>query len=221
MKFNKKIYTPRNARSIDQILILIRKYKPLNAEQEYELCEKMKLGDENARDLLIMSNLRFVLSAAKQYIWKGVPFEDLFQAGATGLTLAVDQFDATKGYKLITYAVWYIKRELLRAVNMHKNKGVTIGLEDPIPFDHGEEATLLDKLCLDYKYNADWDARYYSAYHAVLEKVKEKMFDGAADFLNNYCTMTAKGYQLNDVAKKHNLKLWRAKELLKEIESII
>ena len=83
----------------------------------------MKNGDEKARDKLITSNLRFVVTCAKKYTGQGVPLIDLIQAGNEGLTISLDKYDPDRGYHFISFAVWYIRREIIRAIY---NTGRTI-----------------------------------------------------------------------------------------------
>ena len=88
-----------------------------------ELARQMKNGDYKARDKLITSNLRFVVTCAKKYTGQGVPLIDLIQSGNTGLCLALNNYDPERGYHFISFAVWYIRREIIRAIY---NTGRTI-----------------------------------------------------------------------------------------------
>ena len=101
----------------------ISKYPIYKGEKQIELARKAKEGDKNARKDLINSNLLFVVTCAKQYVGQGVPLIDLIQAGNTGLIQSVEKYDPDKGYYFISYAVWYIRREILRAIY---NTGRTI-----------------------------------------------------------------------------------------------
>lgn len=101
----------------------ISKYKIYSAQEQMELAKQMKTGDEKAREKLITSNLRFVVTCAKKYIGQGVPLIDLIQAGNTGLLLSLDKYDPNRGYHFISFAVWYIRREIIRAIY---NTGRTI-----------------------------------------------------------------------------------------------
>ncbi|MBO4414065.1 MAG: RNA polymerase sigma factor RpoD, partial [Clostridia bacterium] len=88
----------------------------LDAEKELELAEKMADNDEEAKRILVESNLRLVVSIAKRYVGKGMFFLDLIQEGNLGLMKAVDKFDYRKGYKLSTYATWWIRQAITRAI---------------------------------------------------------------------------------------------------------
>ncbi len=94
----------------------IGKVNLLSTEEELELAEKMASGDERAKQILVESNLRLVVSIAKRYVGRGMFFLDLIQEGNLGLMKAVEKFDYTKGYKFSTYATWWIRQAITRAI---------------------------------------------------------------------------------------------------------
>ena len=94
----------------------IGKVPLLTAEEEIELAKRMELGDENARKRLAEANLRLVVSIAKRYVGRGMLFLDLIQEGNLGLIKAVEKFDYRKGYKFSTYATWWIRQAITRAI---------------------------------------------------------------------------------------------------------
>ena len=94
----------------------IGKVPLLDAEKELEIAERMANGDEEAKQMLIEANLRLVVSIAKRYVGKGMFFLDLIQEGNLGLIKAVEKFDYTKGYKFSTYATWWIRQAITRAI---------------------------------------------------------------------------------------------------------
>ena len=94
----------------------INKYKIYSGEEQIELAREAKKGNLQARNKLINSNLRFVITCAKKYINQGVSLLDLIQAGFEGLCQSVDKFDPDKGYKFLSFAVWYIRREILKEI---------------------------------------------------------------------------------------------------------
>ncbi len=93
--------------------------RPLSREREVELSARIQDGDMHARDELVQANLRFVIDVAKNYQNRGLPLADLISAGNVGLLTAADRFDGTKGYKFISYAVWWIKQSILQTIAEH------------------------------------------------------------------------------------------------------
>jgi RNA polymerase primary sigma factor len=94
----------------------IRKISLLTPEEEVALARRVKAGDEAAKDELVRRNLRFVISVAKQYAKSSVPFEDLVNEGNLGLIRAAERFDVDRGYRFISYAVWWVRQAILQYV---------------------------------------------------------------------------------------------------------
>jgi RNA polymerase primary sigma factor len=105
-----------NPKSLDAFLKSMSEIPLLSREEEEELLKKAKEGDKESLDKLIVSNLRFVVSIASQYIEYGVPLADLVAAGNVGLVEAAKKFDPSKGVKFITYAVWWIRQAITNAI---------------------------------------------------------------------------------------------------------
>ncbi|MCQ2603135.1 MAG: sigma-70 family RNA polymerase sigma factor, partial [Clostridia bacterium] len=102
--------------SVKMYLKDIGKVPLLTAEQEIELAQRINDGDESARKVLSEANLRLVVSIAKRYVGRGMQFLDLIQEGNLGLMKAVEKFDYTKGFKFSTYATWWIRQAITRAI---------------------------------------------------------------------------------------------------------
>jgi RNA polymerase primary sigma factor len=114
LKITKQI-TNRDSRSIERYLHEIAKEDMISAEQEVALATRIKKGDQEALDQLVKANLRFVVSVAKQYQNLGLSLEDLINEGNVGLIKAALRFDETRGFKFISYAVWWIRQSILQA----------------------------------------------------------------------------------------------------------
>ena len=111
-----KQFTSRESQSLDKYLQEIGKVELLTPEQEIELAIRMKKGDETAMEQLTKANLRFVVSVAKQYQNQGLSLGDLINEGNLGLIKAARRFDETRGFKFISYAVWWIRQSILQAL---------------------------------------------------------------------------------------------------------
>ena len=114
-KISKQI-TERSSYAMERYLMEISKIKALTPAQEAELAIAIKQGDKSAVEQLVLANLRFVISVAKQYQNYGLRLEDLINEGNVGLLKAAQLFDETKGFKFISYAVWWIRQSILQAI---------------------------------------------------------------------------------------------------------
>lgn len=111
-----KQFTNRESQSLDKYLQEIGKVDLIDADEEIELAEKIRKGDKRALDKLVKANLRFVVSVAKQYQNKGLSLGDLINEGNLGLIKAAQRFDETRGFKFISYAVWWIRQSIMQAI---------------------------------------------------------------------------------------------------------
>jgi RNA polymerase primary sigma factor len=111
-----KQITNRETESLEKYLQEIGKVSLISAEMEVELTQRIKLGDQAALDKMVKANLRFVVSVAKQYQNKGLTLGDLINEGNLGLIKAAMRFDETRGFKFISYAVWWIRQTILQAL---------------------------------------------------------------------------------------------------------
>lgn len=115
LKITKSI-TSRETASLDRFLADIAKEPMISAEDEVELARRIKNGDEKALEKLTKANLRFVVSVAKQYQNQGISLQDLINEGNIGLIKAAQRFDETRGFKFISYAVWWIRQSIMSAI---------------------------------------------------------------------------------------------------------
>lgn len=115
MKISKQ-YTNRESQSLDKYLQEIGKVDLLSPQEEITLAQRIKKGDQKALEKLTKANLRFVVSVAKQYQNQGLSLGDLINEGNLGLIKAAKRFDETRGFKFISYAVWWIRQSILQAL---------------------------------------------------------------------------------------------------------
>jgi len=115
LKITKSI-TNREGEALDKYLQEISKEELIGPEEEVELAQRIKKGDQKALDRLTRANLRFVVSVAKQYQNQGLSLPDLINEGNMGLIRAATMFDETRGFKFISYAVWWIRQSILQAI---------------------------------------------------------------------------------------------------------
>ena len=134
LKINKSI-TSRDNASLDKYLYEIAKEKMVSIEEEIDLAKKIKLGDEVALQKLTKANLRFVVTVAKQYQNQGLSLPDLINEGNLGLIKAAQRYDETRGFKFISYAVWWIRQTIIaaiseqsRIVRLPQNKIIKMGV---------------------------------------------------------------------------------------------
>ena len=122
-KINKSI-TPRSEESLDKYLTEISRIPMISTDEEVVLAQAIHVGGKKgkmAKEKLVNANLRFVVSVAKQYMNQGVPFIDLISEGNVGLITAAEKFDETRGFKFISYAIWWIRQSILQAIAEYSN----------------------------------------------------------------------------------------------------
>jgi len=113
----KKFVNFENENSLSKYFKDVRRTRLLTPEEEVELAKRIKMGDTKAIEQLVNANLRFVISIAKEYQNQGLPLDDLIGEGNYGLIKAATRFDHTKGFRFISYAVWWIKQSIIQGLN--------------------------------------------------------------------------------------------------------
>ncbi len=172
LKITKSI-TNRESASLDKYLQEIGREDLITVEEEVELAQRIRKGDRVALEKLTRANLRFVVSVAKQYQNQGLSLPDLINEGNLGLIKAAEKFDETRGFKFISYAVWWIRQSILQALRRPSPEELADELEIPVdkisdtlkvsgrhisvdaPFVEGEDNSLLDVLVNDDSPMAD------------------------------------------------------------------
>ena len=196
-------YTDRSIRSVDIFLKEIRRSKPLTFDEEYNLWCRMQNGSRSAREQLVYANLRYVVTVAKSYLPSGAAFEDLIQAGNEGLVQAVDKFDATLGFRFISFATWFVKNEVRKAAYKyisHKH----ISLDNPISRDEEDGEKHIDRYYGHPCQSADWNLRYREALEDLKNRM-DKRQSGLAPLVGQLHQMLLEGYTTSDFARKHRL----------------
>lgn len=193
LKITKQV-TNRETASLDKYLQEIGKVDLITAEEEVELAQRIKAGDDLALEKLTNANLRFVVSVAKQYQNQGLTLPDLINEGNLGLIKAAKRFDETRGFKFISYAVWWIRQSILQAlaeqsrvVRLPLNKIGTINkinkafalLEqnNERPPSPEEIATELDMTVRDVKESLKNSGRHLSMDAPLIEGEDSNLYD--------------------------------------------
>ena len=152
--------------------------KPLSKEEEYELWRKYKYeGDMKARDRLISSNLKFVASIAKQYQGRGLSYADLIAEGNIGLIKALDKFDGERGYKIISYSVWWIRQTILEALakrNASEDEDLPLDYEKPITTDDDYETEVANDNITSYGFEENNELERAEAIRFLMEYLNQR-----------------------------------------------
>ena len=193
LKITKQV-TNREVASLDKYLQEIGRVELISAEEEVALAQKIKLGDISALEKLTKANLRFVVSVAKQYQNQGLTLPDLINEGNLGLIKAAQRFDETRGFKFISYAVWWIRQAILQAIaeqsrivrlplnkigSLNKINKATAKLEqihERMP-DHDEIAELLEISTNDVKDSLRNSGRHISMDAPLIQDEDITLYD--------------------------------------------
>ena len=199
-------FTDRSNSCVNMFLRDIRKSEPLSSEKEIELWRQMRQGDKHAKNQLINANLRYVVTIAKKYLLSGTAFEDLLMAGSLGITKAADLFDASLGYRFISFATWYIECEVRKAAYDHlRHNSTTVSLDEPIYSDEDDSDTMMSNLPSSTDASPDWHVRYDDTLNALKRGLDKQYWEGTGEMLDEYLSMMEKGYTTSDFARKYRL----------------
>ncbi len=169
-----KSITNRNIGSLDKFLQDISKEELISPEEEVKLAQRIKAGDQAALEKLVKSNLRFVVSVAKQYQNQGLSLPDLINEGNIGLIKAAQKFDETRGFKFISFAVWWIRQSILQAI-AEKSRMVRLPLNQVGALNKIKKSSSLLEQQLERTPSDEELAEYMDL---NFEKVKETMHIG-------------------------------------------
>ena len=199
-------FTDRSNSSVDMFLRDIRKSEPLSSAEEHELWRLMRQGSQHAKNQLINANLRYVVTIAKKYLLSGTAFEDLLMAGSLGITRAADMFDASLGYRFISFATWYIECEVRKAAYDHlKHNSTSVSLDEPIYSDEDDSDTMISCLPSSTDASPDWQVRYDDTLNALKSRLDSHYWQGSGEMLDDYLSMMEKGLTTSDFARKYHL----------------
>lgn len=189
--------------SIDNINTELRKCTPLTNEQEYDLWLGIQQGSKRAFDRLVESNMPYAMSIAKRYLPSGAALEDLFQAACEGLVKAAHKFDASRGYRFISFATWYVENEVRNAAYNYISHNIT-SLDEPLYTDDENGATRLDQLTAYSTQSTDWNLRYLDKLNELKTRAEERQY-GLGRLTAELHQMLCDGYTTSDFARKNHL----------------
>ena len=198
-------FTDRSNSSVDMFLRDIRKSEPLSTAEEYELWQLMRQGNERAKSKLIFANLRYVVTIAKKYLPSGAAFEDLLMAGSLGITKAADLFDASLGYRFISYATWNIECEVRKAAYDYIKHNAAVSLDEPLYADDTDSETMGNLLPASSEVSPDWHVRYDDTLKTMKRDMDKHYWHGTGEMLDDFLLMMEKGLTTSDFARKYGL----------------
>ena len=221
LKITKSI-TNRESASLDKYLQEIGREELISVDEEVELAQRIRQGDAKALDKLTRANLRFVVSVAKQYQNQGLSLPDLINEGNLGLIKAAQKFDETRGFKFISYAVWWIRQSILQALaerldipvdkisDTLKVSGRHISVD--APFVEGEENSLLDVLTNDDSPMADQSLNQESLSKEV-DRALRQLHEREREILKMFFGIGCQEMTLEEIGAKFDLTRERVRQI--------
>jgi RNA polymerase primary sigma factor len=191
LKITKQV-TNRETASLDKYLQEIGKVELITADEEVSLAQRIKQGDQAALEKLTKANLRFVVSVSKQYQNQGLSLPDLINEGNLGLIKAAQRFDETRGFKFISYAVWWIRQSILQALveisenevkESLRNSGRHVSMDAPLIQD--EDNTMYDVLKGEENTTPD-NGLLYESLKKEIERAVSTLTQREADVIRLY-----------------------------------
>ena len=214
LKITKSI-TNRESASLDKYLQEIGKEELITVEEEVELAQRIKKGDQEALEKLTKANLRFVVSVAKQYQNQGLSLPDLINEGNLGLIKAAEKFDETRGFKFISYAVWWIRQSILQAL-AEQSRIVRLPLNQvgsvDAPFADGEDNSLLDVLVNPDSPNAD-RGLISESLSTEVDRALETLTERERDIIKYFFGIGCSEMTLEEIGEKFDLTRERVRQI--------
>ena len=238
LKITKSI-TNRESASLDKYLQEIGREELVTPDEEVELAQRIRKGDQEALEKLTRANLRFVVSVAKQYQNQGLSLPDLINEGNLGLIKAAEKFDETRGFKFISYAVWWIRQSILQALaeqsrivrlplnqvgSLNKiNKALTRKISDTLrvgsrhvsvdaPFVEGEDNSLLDVLPNDDSPSAD-RGLVNESLNTEIERALSTLTDREREIIKSFFGIGCQEMTLEEIGERFGLTRERVRQI--------
>ena len=198
----------------------LKKYKPLTKAKERRLLKKCKKGNLKAKNEILEANLRFVFDIAKHYTGRGVPISELISDGNMGLLRAIDKFDESKNVKFISYAVWWIRQEMLESIKK-KNAINFVEIEPNTDNDSYIDKRLIEDDEDDTSFNKELSNENDEKSKEISENQRNiitniigTLSDRERDIIENYYGLNSnKELTLSEIGKKYNLSSERVRQI--------
>ena len=188
---------------VEPIFAHLRTCEPLTNEQEYDLWQQMKQGSQRACDQLVEANMPYAMRIAKQYIPSKAALEDLFQAGCEGLVKAAHKFNASLGFRFVSFATWDVENEVRKAAYDYIRNN-HMSLDKPVDEEEVDGDTYLDRIAAPNSASADSDLRYHDELNNLASRV-DKRQSGTGRLVIYLHQMLLDGYTTSDFARRHRL----------------